>query len=328
MTQNPYPGPPPGYQPPPYPGASPASPYGDPMAQGYPQPQQQQPAAPEQQGPPPGMYAPYGSPAAQQPFQPPAGPNPFTQAGPAGAPPAAGQGDPFGAPGAPTGGGGDQPALHQLGGRLLLIRPLSFNPTGQKPHPSNPANGPSALVIAEMIVCDGEAIAGSINGETEQFTPFAAGPKQVPFYCGSMYISGAVLPGQLEGYVSGRGLCLARLVKGTPGKAGKPPWILADPTEQDKVLGREIFAQWDQIKSAGQQARPDQFGPPQGQQAPPQHAYGQPGQQPGYAQQAPAGYPQPSAPPAQQQYPAQGQPQGYPQQPQAPAGPPPGYPPY
>lgn len=316
MTQNPYPGPPPGY---------PQQPQSDPRAagpQGYPQ----QGVYPGGQ-PDPG-YAPQGYPPADvngQPFQPPAGPNPFSQAGPAGAPPAPGQGDPFGAPGAPTGGGGDQPALHQLGGRLLLIRPLTYNPTGQKPHPSNPAAGPSALVTAELIVCDGEAIAGNINGETDQFTPFAAGPKQVPFYCGSMYISGAVLPGQLEGYVSGRGFCLARLVKGTPGKAGKPPWILADPTEADKVIGRAIHAQWDQIKSAGQQARPDQFGPPQGQQA-----YAQPQTVPASVQQyqpappqqyqPPAPYPQPPAPPVQP-WPVQYPPQSYPQ-PAAPAGPP------
>ena len=291
MTQNPYPGPPPGWQPPPY-------------------PQQPQPGAYPGGQPDPG-YQPQGYPPADaygQQFQPPAGPNPFTQTGPAGAP-VQPDGDPFGNPGVPRG-GGDQPALHQLGGRLLLIRPVSYNPTGQKPHPSNPAAGPTPLVIAEMVICDGEPIAGNINGETEQFTPFAAGPKAAPFYCGSMFISGAVLPGQLEDYVQGRGFCLGRLTKGTPSGKGKPPWILADPTEADKVLGRQIHAQWDQIKAAGQQARPDQFGAPVGQ---PQY------------QQAPAGPPQGYGYPQPGQQPYQPQPV-YPQP--GPAGAPAGYPPY
>lgn len=268
------------------------------------QPYQPTQAPPQGWGPPPG----YGPPVQHNPdwnsppAQAPTGPSPFTQPGQAGPPPSAG--DPFGNPGAPTGGGGDQPGMHQLGGRLLLIRPTSFDPSAP-PHPSSQNGRPGPLVMAELIVCDGEPIPGNVNGDTEQFTPFAAGPKVVPFYCGSMFIRGAVLPGQLEAYVAGRGYCLGRMVKGTPGKAGKPPWVLADPTEQDKVIGRQIHAQWDQIKAAGAPVRPDQFGAPVGQQAPPQ-GYGQAtqyqspllgyGPPPNYPAQNPYGAP-PQAPP-------------------------------
>ncbi len=255
----------------------------------------------------PGYGQPYPSPAPEygappvQPEPQQAPPSPFTQPGQAGPPPG---GDPFGAPGAPTGGGGDQPGMHQLGGRLLLIRPISFDPTAA-PHPSSTNGRPGPLVMAELIVCDGDPIAGNVNGDTEQFTPFAAGPKVVPFYCGSMFIRGAVLPGQLESYVAGRGYCLGRMVKGTPGKAGKPPWVLADPTDQDKVIGRQIHAAWDQIKAAGTPPRPDQFGapaagPPPGWNNNPMPYPGQPqqGPPPGYPAQNPYG-----APPAQPQYP-------------------------
>ncbi len=288
MTQNPY-GPPPGgayppqYQPPMPPG------------QGWP---------PAQPGPPPG-YPPAdvaGNPYQQAP------PSPFTQPRQAGPP--AGE-DPFGNPGAPTGGGGDQPGMHQLGSRLLLIRPTSFDPSAP-PHPSSQNGRPGPLVMAELIVCDGEPIPGNVNGDTDQFTPFAAGPKVVPFYCGSMFIRGAVLPGQLEGYVAGRGFCLGRLAKGTPGKAGKPPWVLADPTEADRVIGRQIHAQWDQIKAAAAPPRPDQFGAPVA--GPPPGAYqgqfSQPQGQPNYQQGPPPGW--------------SGNPMPYPGQPQQ--GPPPGYP--
>lgn len=270
MTQNPY-----QQYPPPY-GTPPAGPQ-------YPQP-------PAQQWPPP-AGAPQGVPE-------PGAPSPFTQPGQAG-PPAE---EPFSNPGAPSGGGGDQPGMHQLGGRLLLIRPIAYNPSAP-PHPSS-TQGPGPKVTAELIVCDGEPIAGHVNGDTDQFTPFAAGAKVVPFYCGSMYISGAVLPGQLEPFVAGRGQVLGRLGKGTAGKSGKPPWILSDPTEADKVIGRQIHEWWDQIKAAGRPPVPDQFGTPQG------------------------GQPQLGPPPA---YPQQGPPPGwngnrmpYPGQPQQ--GPPPGYP--
>lgn len=275
MTQNPYQGPPPGYPP-----------------VGYPQ-------QPLPQGPPPGQWPGQGQqPAGYPPYpQPQAAP----QGPPPGPPPGAPGDDPFGNPDAPRGGGGDGPGMHQLGGRLLLVRPYSFDPNAA-PHPSS-TQGPGPLVRADLIVCDGEPIPGSVNGDTEQFTPFASGPKVAPFFVAGMYIRGAVLPGQLESFVGGRGQVLGRLVKGTAGKSGKPPWILQDPTEQDKVIGRQIHAQWDQIKAAGQPPRPDQFGAPGGGYPAAAPA------QPQYQQQAPA-------------YPAQ---PAYGTPPPAPQGPPPGY---
>jgi len=263
VTQNPYQqqAPQPGYQPVQQPG------YAYPSAQ-------------------PGGYPPPGYPQVQPEQQPPSA-NPFTQPGQAGAP-ASGD-EPFGNPGTP-GSGGDSPAIHQLAGRLLLIRPLSYDPLAA----GYQGGEPGPLVRADVIVCDGEPISGNLNANTGQLTPFAAGPKVAPFHCGAMYIRGAVMPGQLEGYVAGRGQCLGRVVKGQPGSVGKPPWMLADPSEQDKVLGRQIHAQWDQIKAASAPARPDQFGAPQGQQqqAPTaQPAYGPtPGYQPQYPQ-VPTGYP-------------------------------------
>ncbi len=286
------------------------NPYGPPPGGAYPP---QYPPMPPGQGWPPGYPA---ADVAGNPYQQ-APPSPFTQQGQAG-PPA---GDPFDNPGAPTGGGGDQPGMHQLGGRLLLIRPKDYNPTAP-PHPSS-TQGPGPLVMAELIVCDGPPLEGNINGDTDQFTPFASGPRVAPFYCGSMYIRGAVLPGQLEPFVAGRGQVLGRLGKGTAGKSGKPPWVLADPTEADRVLGRQIHAQWDQIKAAAAPPRPDQFGAPV---APVSNGFAQQGPPPGYSQQPPANpYIQQGPPPGygQAQPPnpyAQQAPPGYPQQQQ--------YPPY
>lgn len=314
MTQQPY-------QPPPIQPWSnnPANQPGggqQPYSLGYPQPGGYPPAQPQQAPPQYPTQPAYGTPPAPQ-----GPPTPFTQPGQAGAP-VGPDGDPFGNPGAPQGGGGDAPAIHQLEGRLLLIRPISYDPlsAGYK------GGDPGPLARADVVVCDGEPIAGNLDGNTGQLTPFSAGPKVAPFFCGAMYIRGAVIPGQLKDYVDGRGFCLGRVTKGQPGGQGKAPWVLADPSEADKVIGRAIHAQWEQIKAAGQQPRPDQFGAPQGQQAPVQQpyqgdprGYGQQAPPPGYGQQQPQGYP----PQPQQGYPGgQAQnPYGAPQQ--APA-----YPPY
>lgn len=237
---------------------------------------------PYQQGPPPGWDPNQYQPPQQQ--EPPPGwpgrpvPGPFQQTGQVAQPAAPGGpagGDPFGAPGAATG-GGDSPRIAQLEGRLVLWRPTSFE--------ANSAGGagfdPSDLVVTEAVIIDGPPIPGSLDGNSGVMTPFAAGPKVAPFYVGSMWIRGKVVPSQLKEYVPGRGFCLGRVAKGKPASTGKPPWIIADPTEEDRVIGRQIHAAWEQIKAAVQAApAPEQFGAPGAQQGPPP-GWGQPAPQP------------------------------------------------
>ena len=274
MTQQPY-GPPPGQQP-----AYPAQ-----NQQGQYPPPGQQPQYPQQT---PGGYqhnenSSYG---------------PVTQQAPA-------QGGGFNKPGAPTG-GGESVNLHQLDGRLVLFRVNSWDPTSVSTQ--NPQAKPG-LILAEAIVMDGPPIAGAVNGSTNQVTPFESGPKVPPFYVATMYIRGAVMPGQLADFAPGRGMCLGRVVPGTPGKQGKPPWILQDPTEQDEALaysivGMDIRAGFDRIRAAAAPApTQQQFGQPTPaapvQQAPVQYQQPQPYQAPNPQQYPPAG--PPAAPWAQPQ---------------------------
>lgn len=263
MTQNPYQqGPPQGQ-----------NPWGTPPPQqgGYPP-----------QGPPPGP-APWPPPAAVPQGVPEPGAPQFPgqvtpqefqqgypttpvhqQVGPAPAPNAAGN-DPFSytPPAAGSGVGMDQ-----LVGRLLLIRPYDHNPAA----PGFQGNPPSPLIMADVVVCDGEAIPGAINGTTRAMTPFADGPKQVPAFFGGVYIRGAVLVPQLVDFVPSRGFFLGRLYLGEP-KKGMPPKILAEPTEADRAIGRQVHARWDELKAIARPAQPDQFaspGPQQWPQGPPQ----------------------------------------------------------
>lgn len=277
MTQNSYQGPPPGY---------PAQP-----------PQGQYP-------PPGGAYpAPYPPPGYQQPQYPQAPAQPAYPAQPQ-APAGVGD-DEFGDPGAPTK-GGDAPAAHQLNGRLVMFRPKSFEAlaAGYK------GGDPKDLAITELIVLDGEPIPGNIDGMTDVMTPFAAGPKFPPFYCGNVYIRGALVPSQLEPYVAGRGFCLARVGRSQASGTGKPSLRLFDPTEQDKALARQILgtpirAGWERLQKASAPPAPagaPGYGPPQGGQAVPP---------PGYSQAPGQAYPGQPYPPA-----PQGPPPGY--------GPPPG----
>lgn len=295
-------------------------PYQPPPQQGW--PQQPPPYGTPPQGPPPGYPQ---QPPAQQ--WPPAGgvpqgvpepgaPNPFNQAGPAGAPPSD---DAFGDPGEGTRGNGDSPALHQLVGRLILFKPVQMDRNATQYKSTELRDD---VMICHIVVCDGEPIPGNVNGETNQFTPFAAGPKVAPFYIGSIQVRSAVSD-KLQDYLKAQGMCLARLVE-RPSRAGKPWKDLAPATEQDKALARTIVPRWDELKALAQPVQPqDPYGSVQGGQLAPPPGYAQaPGQPyPGqpYQQGPPPGYPAQNpqgAPPAQPPYyPQQPAPQGWPQQP-------------
>lgn len=276
------------------------------MSQNPYQPQGQNPwgAPPPQQG----GYPPQGPPPGSTPWPPPPAvpqgvPEPgapgqfpgqvtqqeFQQAAPA--PNAAGN-DPFSYT-PPSAGGGV--GMDQLVGRLLLIRPYSHDPAA----PGFQGNAPSALIMADVVVCDGEPIPGSINGTTHALTPFPEGPKTPPAFFGGMYVRGAVLVPQLVDFVAGRGFFLGRLYLGQA-KKGQPPKILGEPTEADKAIGRTVHARWEELKAASRPAQPDQFATAPPVQGPPQ----------GYAPAAypPQGPPQGYAPPQQYQQP------GWPQQ--------------
>lgn len=289
MTQNPYQGPPPGYPPvnqPTQPG------YGTPPPQGYGQQYQPQP-------PGPATYP-------QAPAQPAYPAQPQAPAGGA---------DDFGDPGEPTK-GGDAPNAHQLNGRLVMFRPKSFEALAA----GYQGGDPKDLAISELIVLDGEPMPGSVDGRNQQMTPFAAGPKVPPFYCGNVYIRGALVPSQLEPYVAGRGFCLARVGRSQASGTGQPSLRLFDPTEQDKALARQILgtpirAGWERVQKASAPPAPagaPGYGPPQGGQAVPPPGYSQaPGQPyPPAPQGPPPGYgPPPSQYPPQPQGPPPGQPQ-------------------
>jgi hypothetical protein len=250
-------------------------------------PYQQYP--PQPQGSPPG-YDPQtgqawptpGVPAQQAPPAPPPWPapqyaEPIQQPAPAG--------DEFATPDPPRSAAGESPALHQLKGRLLLIWPSkiamaeNYNKDGQEEN-----------VWFEAIVCDGPPIAEHVAGDTDVATPFAAGPKQAPFFIPMLQSKGAVLdrlrstaPG---GEQYGRP-CLGRLVY-RPAKGRGKPWPDIDqPTDQDRALARQILPLRAQLRAAAEPVRPpqpDSFAAPQG----PPPGYGAPaGPPPGWAPQGP-----------------------------------------
>lgn len=247
MTQNPYQqGPPPGYGQQPPAGPPPGWPQGPAYNQG-------QPGG----GPPPAQY-PQGQPGYDYPQNAPA----YNQQPAAGTSVTASD-DEFATPDAGRPASGEQPALHQLKNRLLLIWPQrtgmadNYNKDGQEEN-----------VWFEAIVCDGDPIAEHIAGDTDVRTPFAGGPKQVPFFIAGLQSKGAMLdrlrstsPG---GDQYGRP-CLGRLVY-QPAKGRGKPWpTLLDPTDADKALARQILPMRTQLRAAAEpvrQPQPDSFAPP------------------------------------------------------------------
>lgn len=267
-----------------------------------------------QQGPPPGYGQqpsgyPQGQPGYDYPQNAPAQPGP--------PPPApAHSEDEFGTPDPSRPAAGEQPALHQLKGRLMLFWPSK---TGMADK-FNKAEGQEENVWFEAIVCDGPPIAEHIRGDNDAVTPFAAGPKQAPFFIPSLQSKGAVLD-RLRRFTPGGEYygrpCLGRLVYRPPVSKGKPWPDIEDPTEADKALARQILPMRAQLRAAAEpvrQPQPDSFAPPVQSPGPP----------PAWAQAPQPQYQQPAGPPPGY---AGGGPTPYGQQP--PQGPPPGqYPPY
>lgn len=222
---------------------------------------------------------------------------------------------------APATGGGENPRIAQLEGRLVLIRPLSYDPMAQG-FGSNP---PGPQIIADCLVLDGPPITGALNGQTNQITPFTDGPRSVPFYVSTLYLRQKAVISQLENHVPSRPMLLNRIGKGVARGSNSAPFLLLEATPEDNAAAAGVAAMvgatsvqelWDKVKAASAPApapAPVAFGgagAPQGypqavqNQQPPAPA--QPwGQQATAQQPPPAAYPQQGPPAAPWQQPAQ-----------------------
>lgn len=210
--------------------------------------------------------------------------------------------------------GGETIKMHQLTGRLVLFRPTSA-PGMKKGY----NGGPEKMgMTVEAIIMDGPPVPGMVDGRNGQVTkPFAAGPKNPPFFVAVIHIQHDLLLQQLGPLWENHGFTLNRIELGQATGTNSPPFKLAMPTDQDKALARSIIGPriaegFNRIKAASAPEPEQQYvpaTPPPVQQAPAQPPYQQPAQAP---------YPY-QGPPAQQ-YPPQGPPAapwGHP-----PAGPP------
>jgi len=119
--------------------------------------------------------------------------------------------DPFGAPSSATG-----IDWKTLKGALLLFKIHSVESEIKTVH------GMSTAVRVDVTVLDdkGEIAAETVIADTLVF------PK--------------VLQSQIKGSIGG--MVLGRLGQGAAKPAQSPPWMLADATEADKVIGREYLA--------------------------------------------------------------------------------------
>lgn len=218
--------------------------------------------------------------------------------------------------------GGETVKIHQMVDRLVLFRPISYNPLAQG-YGSNP---PGPQIICEAIIFDGPPVPGMVDGRNGQVTaPFNSGPKVPPFYVANVYITHDVLLKQLMDSVPSRAFVLGRIGKGQAKGSNDAPFKIIDPTPQDEAVARQhignrIADGFDRIKAASAPEPQQPFGGTGYQQQAPAPYQPQPvaQQYPQYNQQ-PA-QPQPYAAPTPQQYPPQGPP-GAPwaQQQQAPA---------
>ena len=192
------------------------------------------------------MTNPFAPAAAAQP----AG-NPFAAAAPAApvaprdmpqaAPPALADGDPFSGP-APQAARG--PRLRDLYGRLLLIVPTKLEEG--LPDRLNPGQTKDRMT-ADVIVLDG----GPINyGGAPEKTPPMPHDKtaQVPHRTARQYIGQAGIISQSRVALANRaagkpGMVLGRLGVGEQSDPTKsPPFILSQPTEEDKQIARAYLA--------------------------------------------------------------------------------------
>jgi hypothetical protein len=101
-------------------------------------------------------------------------------------------------------------------GRLLLIAPTEYLPMVKTTF------GEKDAVDARITVIDEKA-----PGSSEEFN--------------SARLFGGQLISATKGSVN-KGMILARLGQGTAKAGQKPPWVLADPTEDDKVAARAYLA--------------------------------------------------------------------------------------
>lgn len=214
---------------------------------------------------------------------------------------------------APATGGGENPRIAQLEGRLILIRPLSYDPMAQG-FGSNP---PGPQIIADCLVLDGPPITGALNGQTNQIIPFTDGPRSAPFYVSTLYLRQKVVISQLENHVPTRPMLLNRVGKGVARGSNSAPYLLLEATPEDNAVAAGVAAMvgastvqelWDRVKAASTPATaPVAFG---GAGAPPVQQVQQQGPPPGYGQQPPAQPwgPAPVQQPAPAPYPHQGPP--------------------
>jgi hypothetical protein len=101
-------------------------------------------------------------------------------------------------------------------GALLLITPTELREGIQTVH------GPSDAIVCDVAVLDGQ------DAGTEQ-TGVMVFPK--------------VLQGQLKAKVGTGRMVLGRLGRGVAKPGQSAPWVLGDPTEQDKAKARQHLAQ-------------------------------------------------------------------------------------
>lgn len=119
--------------------------------------------------------------------------------------------DPFNSP---ASGGKFSAADHK--GKLLLITPKSYETGITTTFGEKDAVKADVVVVNEANPGDSEEIADAL-------------------------LFGGVLIGQTKSYV-GKGLVLGRLNQGTAKKGQNAPWVLDDPTDEDKVAGRAYLA--------------------------------------------------------------------------------------
>jgi hypothetical protein len=199
---------------------------------------------------------------------------------------------PFNSPGSAAGGSGSV-RLHQLNGRLLLLKVLTYDAEaagfgeGAKP-------GPQA--VCECAVLDGPPITSVTDGRTQQVAAQLVTPASPPFYIPTLYCRGAVLAARNLAPFVGQ-FVVGRLAQGTQGTKGNPPWVLNDPTPEEMAFAQQVGASWEQFKVATEVQVAEPVQPPQQAftQNPPPWGGPQQGQNPPWQQPA-AAQPQPAPP--------------------------------
>lgn len=101
-------------------------------------------------------------------------------------------------------------------GALLLIKPT------KKEEEIPTAFGPADAVVADVVVLDGQ------HANPDPYT--------------DVYVFQKALQGQLKAKVGTGRYVLGRLGKGVAKAGQSAPWLLLDPTEQDKATARTYLA--------------------------------------------------------------------------------------